>query len=341
MPHFPTLFHATLLLVLTAATAVAQNPEASRRSATIHRTVQLPSRERPPMEPLDNTVKWEETFSGTALPSGWTVLDADSSGLSDSSRVAWELVQQVDFTDTTVVPESGQSFFFSSFLNANDNYLIDEWVITPLLPVIEPGDSLHFYAGAVDERFKDSLAVWVGTAPTLDSMISGVELAYFKVDGPVGAWTRYSFSLAEFAGQRVHVGVNYYHLDGGRFGNHSDHIWLDHFILTNDSTITTGVAPAAGVPLSFRLEQNYPNPFNPATTIAFELMAPERIRLEVLDLLGRRVATLVPERRQAAGRVTVRWDGRNDNGDPMPSAVYFYRLTGERFEQTRRMILLR
>jgi len=68
------------------------------------------------------------------------------------------------------------------------------------------------------------------------------------------------------------------------------------------------------------LEQNYPNPFNPSTIIRYQLSANSSVKLEVFDMIGRRVASLV-NAEQAAGRYEV-----NFNASNLSSGVYFYRL---------------
>ena len=90
-----------------------------------------------------------------------------------------------------------------------------------------------------------------------------------------------------------------------------------------------------------RLEQNYPNPFNPATTIAFSLKARSRVRIDVIDVTGAHVRTLVDETRAAGSHSDVRWDGRNVQGESVASGVYFYRLRTDSFEKTRKMVLLK
>ncbi len=94
------------------------------------------------------------------------------------------------------------------------------------------------------------------------------------------------------------------------------------------------------LPEEFALGRNYPNPFNPETSIDFQLPISAEVALEIYNLLGQKVITLVGGKREA-GFYTVRWDGRNESGAVMPSGVYFYRLTAGGFVETKTMILLR
>jgi hypothetical protein len=87
----------------------------------------------------------------------------------------------------------------------------------------------------------------------------------------------------------------------------------------------TSEPTAAVVPSRLRLAANRPNPFNPSTEIRFELPSRAEVTLEVLDLRGRRIATLVAEPR-AVGRHTVTWDGRDDRGATVASGTYLTRL---------------
>jgi len=75
----------------------------------------------------------------------------------------------------------------------------------------------------------------------------------------------------------------------------------------------------------FYLKQNYPNPFNPQTAIAFGLKNRARVKLEIFDILGQKVAELFSGKMEA-GAHTIIWNGRNQHGLPLHSGVYFYRL---------------
>ena len=92
-------------------------------------------------------------------------------------------------------------------------------------------------------------------------------------------------------------------------------------------------------PEDFALGPNYPNPFNPATIIPYHLSASSEVRLEVFNLLGQRLATLV-DAEQAAGAYTVLWDATNAAGQAVGAGVYIYRLTVGGAYQTGRMVLL-
>ncbi|MFA6587587.1 MAG: FG-GAP-like repeat-containing protein [Patescibacteria group bacterium] len=89
------------------------------------------------------------------------------------------------------------------------------------------------------------------------------------------------------------------------------------------------------LPLMFQLNQNYPNPFNPATVIAYTLPSATHVTLEVYNVLGQRVTTLVDEQ-QTAGEHTATWDA-----NPYSSGVYFYRLRAGEATETKKMLLLK
>ncbi|MFQ5637066.1 MAG: cytochrome c peroxidase, partial [bacterium] len=94
------------------------------------------------------------------------------------------------------------------------------------------------------------------------------------------------------------------------------------------------------IPEQFGLEQNFPNPFNPSTTIHFALAKNVNIRLEIYNLLGQKVRTLVNDE-MPAGLHSVTWNGRNDNDNQVESGVYVYRLQAADFVQTRKMLMVK
>lgn len=106
-----------------------------------------------------------------------------------------------------------------------------------------------------------------------------------------------------------------------------------------NSVITTrpvGIkAVSTEIPEKFALNQNYPNPFNPETTIEFTMPANESAKLEVFDINGRLIQTLVNEK-LSAGAYRVKWNGKDAS-----SGIYYYTLRTENFSETKKMILVK
>jgi hypothetical protein len=94
-------------------------------------------------------------------------------------------------------------------------------------------------------------------------------------------------------------------------------------------------------PEAYALGNNYPNPFNPATTIKYALPEAASVQLEVYNVVGQVVRTLVAGQ-QAAGRYVIQWDATNDHGQSLSSGIYFYRLqAGGEFLEVKKMLLLK
>jgi hypothetical protein len=92
---------------------------------------------------------------------------------------------------------------------------------------------------------------------------------------------------------------------------------------------------------SYKLYQNVPNPFNPSTTIRFDVPAGGGyVKLEIYNVAGRRIRTLINNYEPAGTRV-VQWNGRNHEGVPAASGLYFYRLSAPGFSETRKLVLLK
>ena len=91
----------------------------------------------------------------------------------------------------------------------------------------------------------------------------------------------------------------------------------------------------ADLPTGYRLEANYPNPFNPQTTLTYTVPAPGYVFLQIHDVQGRTVETLI-DGFQAPGTYTHTFDA-----DHLTSGVYFYTLAAGRYRATRAMVVLR
>ena len=94
------------------------------------------------------------------------------------------------------------------------------------------------------------------------------------------------------------------------------------------------------IPIGISLSQNYPNPFNPVTVIEYSLDKKSHVELSIYDLLGRKVKTLVNQVKPA-GKHPERWDGTDVTGSKVATGVYFYRLKMGKFNESKKMVLLK
>jgi len=120
--------------------------------------------------------------------------------------------------------------------------------------------------------------------------------------------------------------------------------FTNNYIVTGLSSKSTWRRPKSEVginqisdkiPTQFSLKQNFPNPFNPVTTIKFDVIKSENIKIVVVDALGRDIETLVNEQ-LSPGSYETTWNARNYS-----SGIYFYRLQAGDFTETKRMIFLK
>ena len=88
------------------------------------------------------------------------------------------------------------------------------------------------------------------------------------------------------------------------------------------------------------LKGNYPNPFNPATVIEYSIASDTDVSLNIYNVAGQAVKTLVKGARQK-GNYKVTWDGKDNDGNMVVSGVYFYKLRTKDFVATRKMVLFR
>jgi Secretion system C-terminal sorting domain len=143
-------------------------------------------------------------------------------------------------------------------------------------------------------------------------------------------WTFQSYNLQ--AGKHV---LKWIYQNSGPNTDNAQGIWLDNIFFPTNAAHFTSVESSENIPITFNLFQNYPNPFNPSTTINFVIPQSSFVNLKVYDVLGKEVATLIDEYKQA-GKYETEFNAAN-----LPSGVYFYKLQAGSFISTKKMILLK
>ncbi len=94
------------------------------------------------------------------------------------------------------------------------------------------------------------------------------------------------------------------------------------------------------LPSDYSLAQNFPNPFNPETKIEFELKQAGMVNIEIFNVLGQNVRTLISEYKEA-GKHSVIWNGKDNRNQIVPTGIYFYRMISGDFVQSKKMMLIR
>ncbi len=116
-------------------------------------------------------------------------------------------------------------------------------------------------------------------------------------------------------------------------GTDNNNVFIDNVSLK--LLTDSGVGTEQKTPAAFQLYTNYPNPFNAVTTISYDLPVAQRVRVDVYNMLGRRVETLI-DGKMAAGHQKLRFDAAG-----LSSGVYIYQLKTPAYRQTKKMVLMR
>ncbi len=240
-------------------------------------------------------------------------------------------------------------------VNLRCNIQSDEGVITsaaltgPADAEINEGESVEVTGRVigseiiVDEEPVPALRMWAGTSTEDTDPSDWSESAWTE-----GAVVEFEDDTVDFIaeiGSELDPGDYFYAvrftLDGENFvyAGYSEiggGFWDGEVNVSGELTVIPGSSvPDDEIPLAFALEQNSPNPFNPTTTIQYQLPETAHVRLEVYNMLGSRVATLVNQT-QTAGIYAVPFDAIR-----LSSGLYVYRLTAGSFVSTRNMMLVK
>jgi alpha-L-arabinofuranosidase len=138
----------------------------------------------------------------------------------------------------------------------------------------------------------------------------------------------------------LHVEKGHVEIDTGRV-----HFTIPRYAggivtLSQDSTDGADSGNNGNTIKDYRLYQNYPNPFNPTTVIQYELPKTEYVTLRVVDIMGRETAVLINGEHKS-GRYLSEWRGKDENGLPVSSGIYFCELVTASHKGVRKMLLIR
>jgi len=168
---------------------------------------------------------------------------------------------------------------------------------------------------------------------TTDTAIASFSQIYSDIltNSNATHWETRNIPLANYADNYVYLAFRHYHIYGSS-------LLLDNVSVTYANS--SNDHDSLSIPVSTKLKANYPNPFNPSTTIGFDTDKPSRVYIDIYNVKGQKVKTLVSGVFEA-GSHTVQWNGIDDNGRSVGSGVYFYRMSSGDFVAMRKMLLLK
>ncbi|MBM4403153.1 MAG: T9SS type A sorting domain-containing protein [Candidatus Cloacimonetes bacterium] len=146
-------------------------------------------------------------------------------------------------------------------------------------------------------------------------------------------WQECVFNLSNYTGEarfRFLFGSDGYVSGEGWY---IDDVRLITEIVSNDDNTV--------IPANYRLFDNYPNPFNPTTTIAFSLPVGTEVSLEIYNVKGQRVRSLIHSSELDRGSHRIVWNGMDDHNRSVGSGVYFYRISTPTWTQTKKMLMMK
>jgi hypothetical protein len=275
-----------------------------------------------------------ESYDSFALEFGqWTLVDGDMSTTYGFSGITFpnsgspmaymiftpsETVDPLDYT-----PHSGlkMAACFAATTPPNNDYMIT--------PAVQVGIGAYIKFWAVSympdyglERFK----VLVGTSPNPAEMTVITPGTY--VEAPI-EWTEYQYSLEDYAGLTVYIGIQCVSNDAFIF-------FVDDVLVERGESVDT---PVVG-PKVTKLAGNYPNPFNPTTSIKFEMSKQDHVEIEIYNIKGQKVKTLVNDIKEPGFHEIV-WTGNDNNNKKVGSGVYFYKMKTSNYSSTKKMLLIK
>ncbi len=268
----------------------------------------------------------------------WSLIDRDGATTASFGGTSFpgmgEAMAYIIFNPTATTPpmdgltaQNGDKMAacFSANGRANDDFLIS--------PRVHLGTNsrVRFFARSYTHQYGAELfRVGVSWAPNVTPAFQWLDANL--VEAPAG-WTEYIYDINAYNGRDIRIAINCQSDDAFIF-------FVDDFsIHSDDGYIVSGDDPSIPA-LTTKLDSNYPNPFNPSTTIRYSLKEAGPVSIDIYNVKGQLVRTLVNEV-QEAGNHTVVWNGIDKNNKAVGSGVYFYKMNAGKYSSTKKMIMMK
>ncbi len=281
-----------------------------------------------------------ETYDDFALTfAPWTLLDQDGQttygfqGIEfpgSGSAMAYIIFNPSATTPpvTTLTPHGGAKMAASFAANPAPN---NDWMVTPRIH-LGTNSAVKFYVKSHTanyglERYRVGVSTLPNIIPQGFQYVSGPDF----VEAPTN-WTEVVYDLSSYDNQSVYIAIRCVSNDAFVF-------YVDDFTVHSNGGHVSNEDPTVPA-LQTSLNGNYPNPFNPETTISLSLKDTAPVKVEIFNLKGQLVKTLVNET-LPAGNHNLVWKGVDNHGKAVSSGVYFYKMSTGKYSSTKKMIMMK
>jgi carboxypeptidase T len=211
-----------------------------------------------------------------------------------------------------------------NYQNNTDNSMT---LAAPINATLAPVMILSFYHRYATEAGYDFCSVEVSS----NNGTTWQPVASYS--GTLSTWTQQTFDITNYAAGSSQVKIRFRLTSDA--GLVADGWYVDDIVIKSYCGILSGITQNNGIPKTFALEQNYPNPFNPTTVIKYQLPKSELVTIKIYDVLGRQVASLINEKKDA-GYYEITFDASS-----LSSGVYFYKIEAGDFVESKKMMVLK
>lgn len=225
------------------------------------------------------------------------------------------------------------------------------WVDNIVFPAV--GGTAGAPIFTIDTESLDFGAILVGESAMLPLTINNVGSAvmigtlsttapFYLV--PAGGEPVSQLNYVVYAGTAVEIMVAFMPVADGTFPGFVDITSDDPGAPTTQISLLALANPVSNptdvVPIVTELKGNYPNPFNPTTNIQYSIKEAGAVRIDVYNILGQKVRTLV-DANMAAGNYNVTWNGKDQRNNNVASGIYFYKMQAGKYSSTKKMVLMK
>ncbi len=262
---------------------------------------------------LGDSISYHVTIEGNMLTGAINNRELNLSSVSDSNGVVSVIVTGTDMSAASV-----SDTFDVTIVPVNDAPTAVDLLEPQHQTVLTSADTINFLWGSSSDVDNDPLSYELrifdaGWDTTINS-IADTEFEYLG-NGSLQLNTNYQWTISVFDGLLSVASTDTFSFTTPQPNGIDD---IDN-----------------AIPKVFALRQNYPNPFNPTTTIEYDLPKASRVKIEIYNLLGKKVKTILDENNGAGSHKFV-FDSNN-----LASGVYFYRIQADTYTNSKKMILLR